>query len=433
LSTRNYHFQFTNLYRFGFIKGHNYLTSDNINELNELIFSPSNDIISKYENELSNFTKSGFIKTFAAGRMAFYLLLQSLDIRSNDEIILVGFTCSVMVNAILRVGAKPVYCDIDINTFGLDPIDLIKKISSKTKVIVAQHSFGIPCEIEEICRIGKNFGIYVIEDCSLTLSSLFKDRSVGSFGDGAIFSTDHTKPLNTLIGGWLSVRSSNQFDKINELTKKTKTLVIEHQKRLLNQIIYESIVTNPHFNLKSFVLKTKKYSLSKLGLKRNLVFLLDDFDLPSNKTKSNYAYPSLLPTFLARLGLHELQRWSVEMFRRKEILSGYIKILNTYNFDNYIPKCYSNKDYNIVPLRFIMNDSIFFDYKLLNKYFKTEWFWFKKPIIGSSLNLNSLYYHHGSCSNSEKICNSIINFPCVINEEFNEILFELFRKTLILK
>ena len=126
-----------------------------------------------------------------------------------------------MVNSIIIVGAKPVYSDIDLNTFGSCPESIKSKISSKTKMIIAQHTLGIPCKIEKILEISKKKNIFLLEDCALSLGSKSSNIVLGNFGDAAIFSTDHSKPLNTLIGGMVYTKNIDLHKKINTIKKNS--------------------------------------------------------------------------------------------------------------------------------------------------------------------------------------------------------------------
>ena len=105
--------------------------------------------------KFSKIIGNGGAVSFGSARMAFYTLMKILNISSNDEVILLGSTCSVMVNAILKVGAKPIFSDIDKYTFGSSANEIRKVMSSRSKIIVAQHTFGIPCDIEEIKKLAR--------------------------------------------------------------------------------------------------------------------------------------------------------------------------------------------------------------------------------------------------------------------------------------
>ena len=175
-----------------------------------------------YQKEFSRLVGEGDSIALASGRMAFYLILEYLKIKKNDEIIVLGFNCSVMINAILKFDAKPIYSDISKENFGSELTSIKKQFSSKTKVIVAQHSFGIPCDIDKIKEFCVDNNIFLIEDCALTFGSKFKDKNVGNFGDAAIFSSDHSKPINTLIGGVLYSNNKRLIDEIKKKTKRTQ-------------------------------------------------------------------------------------------------------------------------------------------------------------------------------------------------------------------
>jgi len=120
-------------YRIGFVRGHYYLTSTQVSQVEE-IFDTSDDdrSVAAYERRMAALIGDGSGVSFAAGRMAFYTLLKALGVGEGDEVILLGFTCSVMVNAVWRSGARPVFADIDESTFGSDAKEILKKITDRT-------------------------------------------------------------------------------------------------------------------------------------------------------------------------------------------------------------------------------------------------------------------------------------------------------------
>ncbi|NMB92373.1 MAG: aminotransferase class I/II-fold pyridoxal phosphate-dependent enzyme [Parcubacteria group bacterium] len=100
---------------------------------------------------------------FFKGRVALYAILKSLEIKPGDEIILPGFTCVVVPNAILYCGVKPIYVDIDENTFNINPNLIEEKINSKTKAIIVQHTFGIPAQMDKIIEIAKKITCFSLK------------------------------------------------------------------------------------------------------------------------------------------------------------------------------------------------------------------------------------------------------------------------------
>jgi len=138
---------------------------------------------------------------FWKGRVALYAILRSLGVGVGDEVILPGYTCVMNVNPIKYVGATPIYADIEPLTYNVIP-DLIEKaITPRTKAIIAQHTYGYPCEMDEILEIGRRRGLPVIEDCCLSLGSTYKGRLCGTMGVAAYWSFQWNKPFTMGLGG----------------------------------------------------------------------------------------------------------------------------------------------------------------------------------------------------------------------------------------
>lgn len=103
---------------------------------------------------------------FFKGRIALYAILKAMGVKAGDEVIIPGFTCVVVPNAVLYLGAKPVYVDIEAHTYNINTKRIEEKITEKTKAIIAQHTFGIPAEMDKILEIAKKHNLYVVEDSS---------------------------------------------------------------------------------------------------------------------------------------------------------------------------------------------------------------------------------------------------------------------------
>jgi len=116
------------------------------------------------------------IYTFFKGRVALYAILKAMGISSNDEVIVPGFTCVVVPNAIMYALAKPVYVDIDKKDYNIDVDKIEEKITKNTKVIIAQHTFGIPANMDRIVEICKRYKLYLIEDACHALGSTYKGK-----------------------------------------------------------------------------------------------------------------------------------------------------------------------------------------------------------------------------------------------------------------
>lgn len=124
-----------------------------------------------------------------------------LGLGEGDEVIVPTFTYIAPVNAITYTGAKPVFVDSLDDTWQMDPADVRRKISPRTKAILCVHVYGHPCEMDQLQQIAEEHGVFLVEDCAEAIGSTYKGRHVGSFGDIATFSFYGNKTITTGEGG----------------------------------------------------------------------------------------------------------------------------------------------------------------------------------------------------------------------------------------
>ncbi len=115
----------------------------------------------RFEDNFAKYFTAKHALAFWKGRVAMYAILKALEIKNDDEVVLPGYTCVMDVNPIKYLGAKPVYVDIEPNTFNINPALLESKITAKTKLIVAQHTYGYPCDMDAIMNIAAQRSITV--------------------------------------------------------------------------------------------------------------------------------------------------------------------------------------------------------------------------------------------------------------------------------
>ena len=144
---------------------------------------------------------------FYRGRVALYALLQACHLRPGDEVLHQAFTCLAVPSPIVALGLRPVYVDVDPKTYNLDPESLESRITPRARVLVVQHTFGIPAPMDRIMAAARRHGLIVIEDCCHTLGSFYQGQRLGSIGDGAFYSYEWGKPIIIGIGGAATTRS----------------------------------------------------------------------------------------------------------------------------------------------------------------------------------------------------------------------------------
>ncbi|MGN0013900.1 MAG: DegT/DnrJ/EryC1/StrS family aminotransferase [Candidatus Gastranaerophilaceae bacterium] len=163
-----------------------------------------------FEEEMAAYCGTKYAVALNSGTDALHVALRALDIGEGDEVITTAFTFVATTEAIGIVGAKPVFADIDKNTFNIDADKIEELITPKTKAIIPVHLYGQPCDMEKIMDIAKRHNLKVIEDACQGIGSEFKGQKVGSFGDFGCFSFYPTKNLGTMgDGGMLTTNDEN--------------------------------------------------------------------------------------------------------------------------------------------------------------------------------------------------------------------------------
>jgi len=135
------------------------------------------------------------------GRMAFYYILNALDLPKGGEVILPALTFWVVPEMVRVAGLKPVFADVDPRTFNLDPASFERAVSSRTVAVVPTHLYGLPCDMDAIVQIARKHRLAIVEDCAHALGAMYRGRQAGTLGDAAFFSFQTLKPLNTYGGG----------------------------------------------------------------------------------------------------------------------------------------------------------------------------------------------------------------------------------------
>ena len=159
-------------------------------------------VTERFEKAFSEYLGGGYAIAVSNGTAALHLALAAVGIKGGDEVILPSLTFVATANAVLYVGAKPVFADIvGADDLNISPQEIEKKITRKTKAILVMHYGGNPCDMGSILRIAKKYRLYVVEDASHAPGSEYRDRRCGLIGDVGCFSFFSNKNLATGEGG----------------------------------------------------------------------------------------------------------------------------------------------------------------------------------------------------------------------------------------
>jgi perosamine synthetase len=170
--------------------------------------------IEKFEKGIAEYIGTKYAVVFNSGTSALHAALLTYELGEGAEVIVPSFTFIATANAALFVGAKPVFAEIEEETYGLDPVDVRRKITPKTRAIIPIHYGGCPCLVNELKQIVEEHGLILIEDAAEAFGAAINGKKVGSFGDAAILSFCQNKVITTGEGGAVVTNSSKVYEKL---------------------------------------------------------------------------------------------------------------------------------------------------------------------------------------------------------------------------
>ena len=210
-----------------------------------------------------------------------------LNFKKGDEVITSALTFSSTINSIIISGATPVLADVNLETQNIDPKEIEKKITKRTKALLIVHFAGRPCDMTQILRIVKKYKLKLIEDCAHSIESKYKSKHVGTFGDFGCFSFYATKNLTTGEGGMLITNNKKLYERA----------------RVLSLHGMDKAAWN-RYGKKGY----RHYDVSEVGYKYNLMDLL------------------------SAIGIIQLKKISINYIKRKKIWKSYKESFKELSF-----------------------------------------------------------------------------------------------------
>ncbi len=177
--------------------------------------SSKGEFISRFESSFASFTGANYATAVSNGTVAIHLALLALGIGPGDEVIVPTLTYIASVNPIMYVGASPVFVDSYRSSWQMDVDDVIRKVTPRTRAILAVHLYGHPADMDKIMEIAKAHDLFVIEDCAEAFGSRLGKQHVGTFGDIATFSFFGNKTVTTGEGGMVITSDPTLHERCN--------------------------------------------------------------------------------------------------------------------------------------------------------------------------------------------------------------------------
>lgn len=376
----------------------------------KLIFQPWKwkrvEAIKRFEEKFKNYLGVKYAFSFNSGRTSLFAILKSLELPKDSDILLQAFTCNAVPNPILWAGLNPVYVDCNKESFNIDIDNLRSKISSKSKALIVQHTFGMPANMDEIIQIANENNLILIEDCAHSLGAEWKDRKIGTFGKAAFFSFSRDKVISCVYGG---VAVTND-EKIGESLRQAQAeFGMPNRFWIFQQLLHPIILNFLILPLYKF------FDLGKILLVfSQWIHILSKAVHWKEKRglKPNY-FPRRLPNALALMA--ENQFLKLERFNnhRKKIAEFYHRGLSNTKF--VLPQDLPGG--RGIFLRFTVCHSKAHQilYEAWHKENMLLGDWYTTPIAPGDTKLDKVKYQLGSCPAAENLSKETLNLPTHIN------------------
>jgi dTDP-4-amino-4,6-dideoxygalactose transaminase len=197
------------------------------------------DTVIQFEKAFATWNGSKHAFAFMHGRIALSACLYALGVTAGDEVIIPGYTCIAVPNALSFMGIKIVYSDIELDTYGLDASLLEAKITSKTRVILLHHLYGLVCrDYEAILAVAAKYGLKTIEDCAHSTGAEYNGIKVGNRADAGFYSTQKSKVITTIEGGLAVTNHDGVAQKLQEYYDQA----MEPDQHLIGKLLNDVII-----------------------------------------------------------------------------------------------------------------------------------------------------------------------------------------------
>jgi dTDP-4-amino-4,6-dideoxygalactose transaminase len=352
--------------------------------------------------------------TFESGRTALYAILMALGVGDEDEVLIQAFTCTAAANPILWVGAKPVYVDVDENTYNMSPEDLQKKITSRSKILIIQNTFGYPGRIDELLKIAREHSLIVLEDCAHNLGAEYDGKKIGTFGEASFFSFGRSKIISSVFGGAAFAKNIELAKKIREIQNKWN---YPSNCWIAQQLVHPVYMSAAKLFYNFFSIGKILVVLGKkLGLVSVMVY-------PVEKTGGKPPFgPARLPNALAVLAINQMKKLESFNRHRQELAEYYEQELAYFQERGNI-KIHPNPPFKKEGIK-----CVFLIYPIQVRDFETRqkliresrkegiylesWPAYDKKVIGpDNTDQERLCYAAHSCPIAEKTVETSVNLP----------------------
>jgi dTDP-4-amino-4,6-dideoxygalactose transaminase len=362
--------------------------------------------IKELEDNFKKYLGVKYAFSFNSGRSSFYAILRSLELEIGSEVLLQAFTCNAVPNPILWAGFAPIYVDCDKDDYNISVSDLEAKISPNSRVVVVQHTFGLPANMDEIRAICAENKLILIEDCAHSLGAEFNGAKVGSQSRAAFFSFSRDKVISSVYGG-IAVTNDDKIAK--KLEQLQREFGAPRRFWILQQILHPILLNYVILPIYSFL------DLGKIFLVFSQVthILSKAVSWKEKRGQRPDYFPKALPNAMAMMALNQFNKLEKFNHRRRKIAEYYFQALKGTKF--VLPTKYETRK-NIF-LRFAVRHPSAHEiiYEAWHKQNILLGDWYTTPIAPFDTIVKDMKYTLGSCKEAEWLAKHTLNLPTHIN------------------
>ncbi len=351
------------------------------------------------EEEFQKYLGAQYAFAFNSGRSALFAILNSLGLQQGDEVLLQAFTCNAVPNPVLWAGLKPIYVDCREDDYNIDAEDLERKITSRSRAVIVQHTFGLAADMDRVLEICNRHSLILIEDCAHALGATYKGKKVGTFGKAAFFSFSRDKVISCVYGGMATTSDSALAERLKKFQERSGYPSLFW---ILQQLLHPVIM---NLGILPLYAIGGKYLLV---IAQWLHVLSKAVHWKEKRGKKPGYFPRRLPNALAILALRQFKKLERFNAHRKEIAEFYSRALR-------------DTKYQILNTRY-KEGNIFLRFSVIHpnahEIIKKAWRnnlligdWYTTPIAPHDTRLDMVGYTMGSCPVAERLAKITLNLP----------------------
>lgn len=352
--------------------------------------------IEEYEQAFAGTVGAKYAISFASARVGLYGLLRALGVGEGAEVLLSVPSHVVVANAIRYTGARPVYVDCRLQDYNMDLGDAERRISPRSRVLLLQHTFGIPVEIDAALAFARHHNLMVIEDCVHALGARYDGRQVGTFGQAAIFSTEETKTISTVMGGMAVTNDPDLAFRLRTFQASCSWPGMWLAARYLMKFVIYYLLTEPHVHWFA------RIAYERLGRRNPLA----PTTLEERKGQRPRDYERRLSNGQAAVGLCQLSNLEKSLGHRELVANAYRAHLSGCGLR--LPQVTAKAEPSFVRYPVWVEDRPRVIRTLAPHVMLGKWF---TSVLQEAESPEVAGYESGSCPHAEQAAQHLINLP----------------------